>query len=312
MITISTRKSKLAMWQTESVAAMLKKAGLESEILSMETLGDKVLNTSIAKIGSKGVFTEELEQQLASGVADIAVHSAKDLQSVLPESFELIAFTERESVYDVLLSRGEVDLNDATKPLVIGTSSVRRRAFLRHYFPHVKLVDMRGNLQTRIGKMDAGDCDALILAFAGVRRMGYESMIVHQFDPAEFIPPVGQGCIAVESAVGLDAEKRAAVRAAVNDEESEVCLVAERAFLKKLEGGCSIPAFGYATLNDGRLLLRVGLSSLDGAEMIHREETILLSGAKLVEAAALGTRLGGDVLVSGGKRMLAEIRAEQG
>lgn len=105
MITISTRKSKLAMWQTESVAAMLKKAGLESEILSMETLGDKVLNTSIAKIGSKGVFTEELEQQLASGVADIAVHSAKDLQSVLPESFELIAFTERESVYDVLLSR---------------------------------------------------------------------------------------------------------------------------------------------------------------------------------------------------------------
>lgn len=171
---------------------------------------------------------------------------------------------------------------------------------------------MRGNLQTRIGKMDAGDCDALILAFAGVRRMGYESMIVHRFDPAEFIPPVGQGCIAVESAVGLDAEKRAAVRAAVNDEESEVCLVAERAFLKKLEGGCSIPAFGYATLNDGRLLLRVGLSSLDGAEMIHREETILLGGAKLVEAAALGTRLGGDVLVSGGKRMLAEIRAEQG
>ena len=239
------------MWQAETVARFLNEAGLETGINSMETIGDKVLDRSIAKIGSKGVFTVELEEQLANGTTDIAVHSAKDMQSILPEGFELIAFTEREKVNDVMVSTSKnIDIEDATKPLVIGTSSVRRRAFLRNYYPHVKIVEMRGNLQTRIRKMEDGDCDALMLAYAGVKRMGYEEMIVKEFDATEFTPPVGQGCIAIEAASSLDPEKLENIRICLNNKRSEVCLLAERAFLKKLEGGCSIPAFGYATLSE--------------------------------------------------------------
>ncbi len=162
------------MWQTETVAGYLNAAGMKTQISSMETIGDKILDTSIAKIGSKGVFTVELEEQLASGVTDIAVHSAKDMQSQLPEGFALIAYTEREKVNDVLLSTDRsIDITNSALPLVIGTSSVRRRAFLRHHYPHVTIVEMRGNLQTRIKKMRQGDCDALMLAYAGVKRMGY-------------------------------------------------------------------------------------------------------------------------------------------
>jgi hydroxymethylbilane synthase len=304
MITIGTRKSKLAMWQTETVAATLGEAGAETRINSMETIGDKILDRSIAKIGSKGVFTVELEEQLASGQTDIAVHSAKDMQSQLPEGFELIAYTEREKVNDVLVSnRKDINITDSGQPLVIGTSSVRRRAFLRHYYPHVKIVEMRGNLQTRIRKMEDGDCDALILAYAGVKRMGYDDMIVNEFDVTEFVPPVGQGCIAIESSTALDSKKMKQVRDCLNNQESEVCLLAERAFLKKLEGGCSIPAFGYATLNGDELMLTAGLSSLDGKRIIK------ISEKGTVESPLdLGVMVGDYILDNGGREMLAEIK----
>ncbi len=307
MIKIGTRKSKLAMWQTETVAGFLNGVGMPTQINSMETIGDKVLNTSIAKIGSKGVFTVELEDQLASGITDIAVHSAKDMQSILPEGFELIAFTEREKVNDVLVSDdSSIDISDATKPLVVGTSSVRRRAFLSHYYPHVKIVEMRGNLQTRIMKMERGDCDALMLAYAGVKRMGYEKMIVNEFDATAFVPPVGQGCIAIEAASSLAQEKRAGVRACLNNNESEICLLAERAFLRKLEGGCSIPAFGYATLAGDELHLTAGLASLNGEEILKISEI----GSRK-EPEKLGDKVGQYILENGGREMLKEIRREQ-
>lgn len=312
MITIGSRKSKLAMWQTESVAAMLSSAGYSSRIIAMETIGDKNLSTSIAKIGSKGVFTVELEEQLQSGEADIAVHSAKDMQSILPDGFELIAFTAREQVHDVLLANKKIDINNSENPLVIGTSSVRRRAFLRHYYPHIQLVEMRGNLQTRIAKMEAGDCDALMLAYAGVKRMGYEKMIAIEFDPELFIPPVGQGCIAVEAATILQPEKRDYIRAAVNNRESEICLTAERAFLRKLEGGCSIPAFGYARLQQQTLTLTVGLASLDGQTIIKKTGEIILTDNPVKQAAALGTELGQYIIDNGGAELLQEIRRQQG
>lgn len=307
MITIGTRKSKLAMWQTETVAALLNKAGIETRINSMETIGDKILDKSIAKIGSKGVFTVELEEQLASGKTDIAVHSAKDMQSKLPEGFQLIAFTDREKVNDVLLStETTIDITDATKPLVVGTSSVRRRAFLNHYYPHVQQVEMRGNLQTRIRKMKEGQCDALMLAYAGVVRMGYDDMIVKEFDVDEFVPPVGQGCIAIESATSISTTKLEQVRKCLNNPHSEACLLAERAFLRKLEGGCSIPAFGYATLSGEELTLTVGLASLDGKTVLRKTDTGVMSGAE-----TLGAQLGEYILANGGREMLAEIRQEQ-
>lgn len=296
------------MWQTDTVAGFLGDAGMKTEISSMETIGDKKLDTSIAKIGSKGVFTVELEEQLASGITDIAVHSAKDMQSQLPEGFTLIAFTEREKVNDVLLSRDStVDLGDSRRSLVIGTSSVRRRAFLRHYYPHVKIVEMRGNLQTRIKKMENGDCDALMLAYAGVKRMGYDEMIVMEFDEHKFVPPVGQGCIAIEAATSLAPEKLTKIRQCLNNSQSEVCLLAERAFLKKLEGGCSIPAFGYAVVEGEELTLTAGLASLDGNEILRTTEK-----GGVQEPETLGEKVGEYILNNGGKEMLAEIRRLQG
>ena len=306
-ISIGSRKSKLAMWQTDMVASVLEGNGMETIINSMETKGDKILNKTIAKIGSKGVFTEELEDQLANGSTDIAVHSAKDMQSSLPEGFELIAFTAREKANDVLVSRNKaLNPDDPDANITIGTSSVRRVALLKHYYPHIKTVEMRGNLQTRIQKMDDGACDALMLAYAGVKRMEYEDMIIKVFPENEFIPPVGQGCIGIESATSLSVEKRKLVRDSLNDVSSEKCLLAERAFLRKLEGGCSIPAFGYATLEGNILTLTCGLSSLDGSKIIHETET-----GTADKAEQIGTIVGQRVLDSGGKEMLAEIKAIQ-
>ena len=307
-IKIGSRKSRLAMWQTETVAGMLNEQGMETVISSMETKGDKILDVSIAKIGSKGVFTEELEEQLHSGATDIAVHSAKDMQSMLPEGFGLIAFTAREKVNDVLLALDKgLDLDDPAKKIRIGTSSVRRIAMLKHYYPHVQTVEMRGNLQTRIQKLRDGACDALMLAYAGVKRMEYADMIVKVFPEDEFVPPVGQGCIAIECSDQLSAEKRAMVRACLNNPDSESCLLAERAYLRKLEGGCSIPAFGLAVLDKDIRTLTVGLASLDGGTILRKTE----QGPRQ-EAEKLGERLGDYILNNGGREMLAEIRRHQG
>jgi len=306
-INIGSRKSKLAMWQTDTVAEMLKKRGMTTNISSMETKGDKILDVSIAKIGSKGVFTEELEDQLSNGTTDIAVHSAKDMQSILPSGFELIAFTDREKSNDVLVSRNkDIDLADTRRKIRIGTSSVRRIALLKHFYPHVETVEMRGNLQTRIKKMDAGDCDALMLAYAGVKRMEYEDMIVKIFSDQEFIPPVGQGCIAIEAATSLSAEKRDNVRSCLNNPDSESCLLAERAYLRTMEGGCSIPAFGLAILDGDEIILRGGLASLDGKTVLVRTE----KGPRN-EADAIGERLGHFILDHGGREILAEIKRIQ-
>jgi len=305
-ITVGSRKSKLAMWQTETVCALLNERGIETEIVALETKGDKILDRSIAKIGSKGVFTEELEVQLADGSVDIAVHSAKDMQSTLPSGFELIAFTEREKSHDVLLARTDVDLNSPDSAIRVGTSSVRRVALLSHYYPHISAVPMRGNLQTRVAKLEAGDCDALMLAYAGVTRMGYDEMIVHHFDEAQFVPPVGQGCIAIESATSLSSAKKALIKECLNNRQSEYCLKAERAFLKKMEGGCSIPAFGHAVLENDTLSLTAGLANLDGSWLLQETRTGSIDAPE-----ELGQELGSYILAMGGREVLDAIKAEQ-
>lgn len=306
-ITVGSRKSKLAMWQTETVCKMLNEQGISTVISAMETKGDKILDRSIAKIGSKGVFTEELEEQLADGSVDIAVHSAKDMQSTLPEEFELIAFTEREKSHDVLLGFTEVDLENRETPLTVGTSSVRRVALLNHFYPHLKAVPMRGNLQTRLGKLESGACDVLMLAYAGVTRMGYDDLIVHQFEVQQFTPPVGQGCIAIEAAKTLSDEKKGLIRQWINNRESELCLRAERAFLRKLEGGCSIPAFGHAVVRDGSIELTAGLANLDGSWLLKKT----LRGP-VDNPESVGRELGDFILDNNGRETLAEIKTAQG
>ncbi|MFQ3576700.1 MAG: hydroxymethylbilane synthase, partial [Cytophagales bacterium] len=268
-IKIGTRSSKLALWQAHWVSDQLKSHGATTEILHIETKGDKILDRSLHKIGSKGLFTEELENQLLDGTIDIAVHSAKDVQSSLIEGLSLIAFSEREQNHDVLISKKPIEINNLSK-YVIGTSSTRRRAFLRHLYPDIQLVESRGNLQTRISKMENGEADALVLAFAGVHRMEYDSMIVHHFDKKTFVPPVGQGCLAIEASDSLDAALERLIRKAINHEETEICMKAERAFLARLSGGCSIPSFSVARKKDHLFFeIIAGLISLDGKKKIE-------------------------------------------
>ena len=303
LVKIGTRASKLALWQAYHVADLLQKAGLSTEIVPIDTKGDQVLDVSISKIGSKGVFTQELEDQLLDGRISIAVHSAKDMPSKLGEGLELIAFSAREQAQDVLLSfKKGVSLSDAN--LVVGTSSTRRIATLRHFFPQVKTVEVRGNLQTRIRKMEEGHCDALLLAYAGVHRMGYQALLVEHLDLNQFIPAVGQGSIALEASTNLDPSLREAIVSACNDWQTEKCLLAERAFLRVLEGGCSIPVFALATLADNQVHLKGGIVSLDGQQRI----VIDVSGP-VTEGEQLGEALAKQVLDAGGKTILDQIKS---
>jgi hydroxymethylbilane synthase len=306
-IKIGTRGSKLALWQAYYVADLLKKGGIDSEIITIETKGDKILDVSIHKIGSKGVFTEEIEEQLAKGKIDIAVHSAKDMQSILPEGFEIIAFTERERDNDVIVSCNKnISLEDSSQSIVLGTSSTRRGALLKHFYPHIKTTAVRGNLQTRIQRMDEGKCDALLLAYAGVHRMEYDDMIVEHIPLEKFIPPVGQGSVAIEVHKSLPDGKKGMLRQHLNHEDTEYRLRAERAFLRTLQGGCSVPVFGNASLENDMLTLTAGIISLDGKEMLKEVQM-----DRKENAAALGYKVGQVLINRGAAEMLAEIRAQQ-
>lgn len=303
-IKIGTRGSKLALWQAYYVEEKLQAEGAETEIVLIETKGDKILDRALSKIGSKGVFTEELEEQLLSGAIDIAVHSAKDLQSDLGEQFEIIAFTEREKVNDVLISKNSALRLDENSDFVVGTSSTRRVALLKAYYPNLKIVDMRGNLQTRIRKMEEGACDALLLAYAGVHRMGYHEMIRHTFSAATFTPAVGQGSVAIEATKNLDENKKEIVRKACNEVATEQCLRIERAYLKEINGGCSIPVFGNVHRIDNQLHFSAGIISLDGTELLRVEHIFLENKT----AEAFGAEVAQELLKKGGKRILDEIR----
>ena len=302
-IKIGTRSSRLAVWQAEYIQRLLASGGLTSELVLIETKGDLVLDRSLAKIGSKGVFTQELEDQLRAGSIDIAVHSAKDLQSSLPPDLSIIAFTERERVNDVLVSRDTSLSLTSGKPFVIGTSSTRRVAMLRHFCPHILVVDMRGNLQTRLRKLDEGHCDALILAYAGVHRMQYDDLIVEYLPIDDFTPAVGQGSVAIEVADTLPLGKLNAIRQLTNHEPTEVALKAERSFLRRLEGGCSIPVFALATNDTERITLTGGLIGLDGNQLLR--ETFV---GPIAQAESLGHELAESILGQGGDEILQAIR----
>jgi hydroxymethylbilane synthase len=302
-IKIGTRGSRLALWQAYYVEELLQKGGIETEIVIIETKGDKILDRSLSKIGSKGVFTQELEDQLLNGSIDIAVHSAKDMQSHLDDSFELIAFTERERANDVLISNNTSLSLKSGKTFVVGTSSTRRVAILKHFYPHIKTVDMRGNLQTRLRKLEEGQCDALLLAYAGVHRMEYDDKIAEHLLLDEFTPAVGQGSVAIECAISLSDEKKTKLKELLNHAETEICLRTERAFLKRLQGGCSIPVFALATLNHDQIDISGGIVSLDGQEHIRRTQSGSISFPE-----ELGTALANELLEAGADKILRDIK----
>lgn len=302
-IRIGTRSSRLAVWQAEYIQALLQAGLITSELVLIDTKGDQIQDRSLAKIGSKGIFTQELEDQLRTGTIDIAVHSAKDLPSALPSDLGIIAYTERERANDVLVSRDLSLTLTSGKPFVVGTSSTRRVAMLRHYCPHIQVVDMRGNLQTRLRKLDEGQCDALLLAYAGVHRMQYEDLIAEHLPVADFTPAVGQGSVAVEAADTLSPDKLEAIRKLTNHEPTEAALKAERAYLRRLEGGCSIPAFALATYAGDALSLTGGLISLDGSQLLRETFT-----GPAHNAERLGHELAECILTRGGDDILQQIR----
>ena len=306
-IRLATRASRLALWQTEHVAHLLARAGFETEIVPMQTIGDQVLNRSLDKIGAKGVFTQELEESLRRGDTHLAVHSAKDVQSSLAPDLELLAFLEREQVNDVVLSFQE-DFRLDKPGIVLGTSSTRRQAQLRRFYPQARTAEARGNLQTRLRKLEEGQYDALVLAYAGVHRMGYGHLVRHTLPATRFVPATGQGSIAIECATALDNNLKASIKAALDHAATHTCLQAERAFLRTMEGGCSIPSFALATLDAaGQLRLHGGLISLSGAEYV--EETLTAPAA---DADALGVAVAESVLSRGGREILAGIREHRG
>jgi len=301
-IRIGTRGSDLALWQAQWVAKQLQLNNFTTDIIIIETKGDRMLDVSMSKIGSKGVFTQELEEKLLAGNIDLAVHSAKDLPSEIPVAFELIAFGERAQPGDVLVAKDHLNLE---KKLTIGTSSTRRVALVKHYYPQAEIVPIRGNVPTRIKKMQDGACDGLVLAHAGIQRLGLDQLIQHRFPLDQFVPAVAQGSVAIEASNELDTNVKGNIRKAINHRETEYCLLAERSFLKVLQGGCSIPAFAFCQINHQRLSICGGIIDLDGEKMIKE-----VFDDQKENAVYLGETLAHAVLDNGGAELLDRIKQQ--
>ncbi len=307
-IRIASRKSQLALVQTHWVRDELQKAfpEISFEIESMSTQGDKILDAPLSKIGDKGLFTKELEVQMLDGRADFAVHSLKDLPTNLPEGLMLGCVTEREDPADALVVHENFksyQLAELPAGTIIGTSSLRRLAQLRHHYPHLEFKDVRGNLNTRLAKLDAGEYDGLILAYAGLHRLGFGDRI-HQSIPAAIsLHAVGQGALGIECREG-DEETLKVIKHLEHLPTAQRCH-AERSFLRELEGGCQVPIGVNTTIAEGKLVLKGLVASLDGLKIVQGE----ISGAP-EEADQLGLQLATQLKDQGAMEILQAIFAE--
>ncbi len=306
-IRIATRKSALALWQAEHVAARLRELhpGLEVELVKMVTQGDKILDVPLAKVGGKGLFVKELEQGIMEGRADIAVHSLKDLPAELPAGMIAPVVLPREDPHDAFVSNRLAHFDELAQGARVGTSSLRRQAQLRARRPDLEIVDLRGNVDTRLNKLDRGDYDAIILAAAGLRRLGLTERIRHTLDTALCLPAIGQGTIGLECREG-DPEVYAMI-SPLQHVPTHTRATAERAFNHRLEGGCQVPIAGYAELISGdRLRLRGLVGYPDGRQVVQGERE-----GEVGEAAALGVALAEELLSRGADKILRELYAAQ-
>jgi len=305
-IRIGTRKSKLALWQSEWVKSQIEKRfpDVEVELVKITTKGDKILDVPLAKIGDKGLFTKEIEEAMLRREVDIAVHSLKDVPSKLPEGLKLVAFSDREDPRDAFLSNGKYTLETLPEGAVVGTSSLRRKAQLRILRPDLEIKDLRGNVDTRIKKLKEGQYDAIILAAAGVKRLGWEDEIDEILSPDRMIPSVSQGILGIEGREG-DKEIERIVREAINSYESEVAATVERAFLRTVEGGCQVPLGCYAVVNEDRVHVRAFISDLNG-KFFHKEEGVFRFSS-LKEADRIGVSVAERLLSAGGREILEEL-----
>lgn len=299
---LATRGSKLALAQAETIAAMLRAAhaGLEVELQIIQTKGDLVLDRALSRIGDKGLFVKEIEQALLDHTADLAVHSCKDLPSVLPDQLILAAFPRRADPRDVLISRHNLRLQDLPTGAIIGTSSLRRACQIRHLRPDVQVIDLRGNVDTRLRKAQSEDYDAIILAAAGLERLDLSDAVTEVFAPETVLPAVAQGALAVECRAD-DAEVRELL-AALNDATTEQVVRAERAFLARLEGGCQVPIAAHATIDGAALQLHGLIGTPDGAQVVRGERT-----GTLDDPTAIGVGLAEELLHQGGAAILERL-----
>lgn len=302
-ITIATRGSKLALWQAEHVKSRLleRYPGLEVELLLIKTMGDKIQDVPLAKVGGKGLFVKEIEEALLDGRADLAVHSMKDVPAELPEGLVLGVIPERENMTDALLSVQYDGLDGLPEGARVGTSSLRRRCQLLALRPDLKILNLRGNLDTRVNKLLAGDYDAIIVAQAGMNRLGLSVPKSTPLGPPLFLPAVGQGALGLEYA--QDREDLVELLGFLNHPDTHCCVRAERAFLATLEGGCQVPIGGYAHVSaPNRITLRGLVADVDGRTLILEEAT-----DKPRDAEELGRRVAQAILDRGGREILAEV-----
>ena len=272
-IVIASRESRLAMWQAEHIRARLQNMhpGLTVEILGMTTQGDQILDKTLSKIGGKGLFVKELEVALQEGRADLAVHSIKDVPMVLPEGFALAAICTREDPRDAFVSNRYRHLADLPDGAVVGTSSLRREAQLRARFPRLVIRPLRGNVQTRLAKLDNGDYDAIILAAAGLKRLGLAERIAALIEVDDSLPAAGQGALGIE--IRADRADLFALLAGLNDADTHACVAAERALAREMGGSCQLPLGAFASLENGMLHLTGLLAHPDGSVVLRAEAT---------------------------------------
>jgi len=298
MLVIASRGSQLALWQARWVSAQLTGLGHECRIEIIKTTGDKITDVPLAKVGTKGLFTKEIEEALLDGRADLAVHSLKDLPTELPEGLVLAAVPEREDPRDAVVGKPLADLPAGAK---VGTSSLRRAAQLRTLRPDLVIESVRGNLDTRLRKLDEGQYDAILLAAAGLKRLGWGDRIAEILDAETMCSAVGQGALAIEtraSGAGFDAVQ------AMDHADTHAAVMAERGVLGALGGGCQVPIGAHATVEGGRLRLLGLVASPEGDEVIRAES----SGAAS-DAESLGRALGQELLERGARRILDAVYA---
>lgn len=304
IIRIATRKSPLALWQAEHVAARLKAffPALETQLVTMVTKGDKILDAPLAKVGGKGLFVKELEQGMLEGVADIAVHSMKDVPVEFPAGLHLAVILEREDPTDAFVSNHFQSLADLPATAKIGTCSLRRQCQIKEKLPQTEILSLRGNVNTRLAKLDAGEFDAIILASAGLKRLGMADRITQSLPTTVSLPAIGQGAIGIECRVD-DAQVNQMLQV-LHHEATHICVRAERAMNARLNGGCQVPIGGFAQLDGERLFMRGLVGHPDGLVIYRAEKT----GA-IAQAEEIGVAIAEDLLAQGADKILQAIYA---
>ncbi|HLG96771.1 MAG TPA: hydroxymethylbilane synthase [Bryobacteraceae bacterium] len=297
MLTIGSRGSQLALWQARWIQARLQTFGVESRIEVIHTTGDKITDVALSKVGTKGLFTKEIEEALLNGSIDLAVHSLKDMPTELPAGLILAAIPAREDPRDALIG-GKLD--NLKRGAHVGTSSLRRSAQLRAIRPDLEISDVRGNLDTRLRKLDEGRYHAILLASAGLRRLGWENRITELLHPDVMCPAVGQGALAVETRD--DSGEARAICRRLDHAETRAAVTAERAVLAALGGGCQVPIGAYATLEGASIRIRSIIVSPNGEQVIRKE-----ASGQAADAASLGRRLGDELLAAGGAKILESV-----